>query len=132
MIAADHSLFFEIIERVRSKSDVIICLSTGGGKDMTVEERVSAVPKFKPELASLNMGSMNFGMFPLAKKHDTWKHDWEKPFLESTRDFIFRNTFSDIEKILKQEKRYRPSVNRMDSLKIISYHIKHLLRVNGE
>ena len=98
--SADLSLFAEIVEMIKSKSDVIICLSTGGGKDMTIEERASVIPKFKPELASLNMGSMNFGMFPLAKKYDTWKHEWEKPFLESTRDFIFRNTFADIEKII--------------------------------
>jgi uncharacterized protein (DUF849 family) len=98
--SSDLSLFAEIVERVKSRSNVIICISTGGGKDMTVEERVSAVPKFKPELASLNMGSMNFGMFPMVKRYETWIHEWEKPFLESTRDFIFRNTFSDIQKIL--------------------------------
>lgn len=98
--SSDLSLFSQIIEKIKEKSDVIICLTTGGGMGMSVEERLSVVSEFKPELASLNMGSMNFGMFPLVEKYQDWKHEWEKPFLESSRDFIFRNTFSDLEKIL--------------------------------
>lgn len=93
-------LFEEIISAVRNNSDVIICITTGGGKDMTVDERFSVVSALKPELASLNMGSINFAMFPMAEKYEEWKYDWEKPFLDSTRDFIFRNTFGDIEKAL--------------------------------
>lgn len=94
------SIFGKIISAIRNNSDVIICITTGGGKDMTVEERFSVVSALKPELASLNMGSINFGMFPMAEKYEKWKYDWEKPFLDSTRDFIFRNTFGDIEKAL--------------------------------
>ncbi len=98
--SADLTLFREIFEEIKEQSDVIICVTTGGGKDMTVEERMSSVSSLKPELASLNMGSMNFGMFPMAERPREWKHEWEKPFLESTRDFIFRNTFNDIETAL--------------------------------
>ena len=99
--SSDLSLFEEIVQEVKNQCDAIICLTTGGGQGMSVEKRVSVVPKFKPELASLNMGSMNFGMFPLAKKFKHWKYEWEKPFLEHTRDFVFRNTFYDIEHILR-------------------------------
>jgi len=99
--SADLSLFREIVQEIRGHCDAIICLSTGGGQGMSVEERVSTVSEFQTELASLNMGSMNFGMFPLARKFKEWKYDWEKPFLEGTREFIFPNTFSDIERILK-------------------------------
>ena len=98
--SSDPSLFAEIVRGIRNESDVLICLTTGGGQDMTVEERLSVVPRFRPELASLNMGSMNFGMFPLAGKYKEWKFDWEQPFLERTKDFIFRNTFADIERAL--------------------------------
>ena len=75
--SSDLSLFSQIIEKIKEKSDVIICLTTGGGQGMTIEERVSVVTEYKPELASLNMGSMNFGMFPLAEKCQDWKYKWE-------------------------------------------------------
>jgi uncharacterized protein (DUF849 family) len=64
---------------------------------MTIEERIEPSVRFKPELASLNMGSMNFGLFPMLNRHKDFKHDWERPYLESTRDLVFRNTFKDIE-----------------------------------
>jgi uncharacterized protein (DUF849 family) len=110
------SLFDEIIGEVRNNSDLIICITTGGGKDMTVEERFSVVSALKPELASLNMGSINFGMFPMADRYQDWKYDWEKPFLDSTRDFIFRNTFGDIEKalILMREHGTKPELEIYD------------------
>ena len=82
--SSDMSIFREIFEEIRRQSDVIICVTTGGGKDMTVEERMSSVSILEPELASLNMGSMNFGMFPMAERPREWKHEWEKPFLERT------------------------------------------------
>lgn len=98
--SADMGLFREIVQEIKAKSDVIICVTTGGGKDMTVEERMTVVSSLEPELASLNMGSMNFGMFPMAERYKEWKYSWEKEFLESTRDFIFRNTFGDVESAL--------------------------------
>ena len=69
---------------------------------MTREQRVAAALSLSPEMASLNVGSMNFGIFPLIEKHSKWKHDWEPEFLKMTEDFIFRNTFTDIEFILKE------------------------------
>ena len=68
---------------------------------MLLEDRLKPAIRAQPEMCSLNMGSMNFGLFPVAKKYTTWKNDWEKPYLEGTDDFIFRNTFKDIEGILK-------------------------------
>ena len=67
---------------------------------MTIDERLKPVATFKPEVASLNMGTMNFGLFPMLARFKTFKHDWERPYLEGSRERIFRNTFTDIEKIL--------------------------------
>ena len=93
--------FGAIIETIRAANDdVIICVTTGGGLGMTMEQRTQAIPKFKPSLASLNVGSMNWGLFPLAERYKEWKHDWEKPFYEKTRESIFPNTFIDIERTL--------------------------------
>ena len=69
---------------------------------MTVEDRLEAAVRCEPEMCSLNMGSMNFGLYPIVDKFDTWKHAWEAEYLESTRDFIFRNTFEDIERFLNR------------------------------
>jgi uncharacterized protein (DUF849 family) len=80
---------------------VVICITTGGGINMTVDERIAAIPIFKPELASCNLGSMNFALFPVLEKIKDWKYDWEPQYLEMSRDFIFRNTFADLERILK-------------------------------
>ncbi|MBV8120942.1 MAG: 3-keto-5-aminohexanoate cleavage protein, partial [Alphaproteobacteria bacterium] len=79
----------------------VINITTGGGHGMTLEERLAAPLRAKPEMSSLNMGSMNFGLFPLLEKYKEFKHPWEQRHLEMTRDFIFRNTFADIERILK-------------------------------
>ena len=93
--------FGDIIKMIRAENDdVIICITTGGGLGMTMEERTQAVPAYKPELASLNVGSINWGLFPLLDRYSEWKHDWEKPFYEKTREAIFTNTFTDIEKTL--------------------------------
>ena len=88
----------EVVERV---GPAVVNITTGGGLGMTVEQRLAAPLKAEPELCSLNMGSMNFALHPLANKYKEWKHDWEKPFLEASDDFIFRNTFRDIAYILK-------------------------------
>ena len=75
-------------------------ITTGGAATMTIEERVEPAAEFSPEIASLNMGSMNFGLFPMLDRYRTFKHDWERPYLEGSRDRVFKNTFSDIEYIL--------------------------------
>jgi uncharacterized protein (DUF849 family) len=80
----------------------VVNITTGGGHGMTVLERLAAPLKTSPEMCSLNMGSMNFGLYPMLQRYKTWKHDWEPAYLENSRDFIFRNTFKDIEFILKE------------------------------
>ncbi len=89
----------EIVSTIHAKCDAVICISTGGGMNMSVEERIAAVPRFKPELASCNLGSMNFALFPVLEKFNQWKHSWEPQYLEMSKDFIFRNTFADLERI---------------------------------
>jgi uncharacterized protein (DUF849 family) len=99
--------FQTIIDKIRSANkDVIICVTTGGGLGMTVEERTHVIPHIKPELASMNCGSINWGLYPLARKITEWKHDWEKPYYERTKAGIFQNTFEDMEGILKTFNKY--------------------------
>lgn len=95
-------LFQDFMGQIHRQSDVVLNVSTGGGLGMTREERLRAALAVSPEMASLNVGSMNFGIFPMKAKYSNWKHDWEPAFLDSTRDFIFRNTFADIEYIVKE------------------------------
>jgi len=78
----------------------VICLTTGGAPTMSPEERMAAVRKFKPELASLNTGSMNFGLFPMKERIKRYRFDWEENYLERSRDNVFKNTFYDQERIL--------------------------------
>ena len=79
----------------------MINITTGGSPHMSVEERMQPVTIFKPELASLNMGSMNFGLFPMLERFKTFQHDWEREHLENSRNLIFKNTYADIENILR-------------------------------
>jgi uncharacterized protein (DUF849 family) len=95
-------LFADFMGRIAAESDAVLNVSTGGGLGMTREERLRAAVATSPEMASLNVGSLNFGLFPMLEKYTQWKHDWEPEFLEMTRDFIFRNTFADLEYIVKE------------------------------
>lgn len=97
----DPAVFMEFLPRIKQSTDAVINITTGGGLGMTVEERLAAAIAAEPEMCSLNMGSMNFSLHPMAAKYTDWKHDWEKPFLEASDDFIFRNTFRDIAKVIK-------------------------------
>lgn len=92
--------FAPFLQVVKQRSDCVINITTGGAPTMLVEERVRPAAHYKPEVASLNMGSMNFGLYPMLNRFKEFKHDWEKPYLEGSRDRIFRNTFADIEYIL--------------------------------
>lgn len=94
-------IFMQFLPQIKQATDAVINITTGGGLNMTVEERLQAPLATAPEMCSLNMGSMNFGIFPMAAKERDWKFGWEKPYLLGTDDFIFRNTFKDIERILK-------------------------------
>jgi uncharacterized protein (DUF849 family) len=93
--------FLPCLQRIKRASNVIINLTTGGSPVMSVEERLKPAAEFRPELASLNMGSMNFGLFPLLNRFTAFKHDWERPYLERSENLIFRNTFRDIAHVLK-------------------------------
>jgi uncharacterized protein (DUF849 family) len=95
-------LFEPFLRIIKQRSDCVVNITTGGSPAMTVDERIRPVVAFKPEVASLNMGSMNFGLYPMLDRFQTFAHDWEKPYLEGSPDRIFKNTFADIEGILRQ------------------------------
>jgi uncharacterized protein (DUF849 family) len=97
----DADLFVPVLAAIRKESDCIVNITTGGSTTMTIDERLAPVARFKPEIASLNMGSMNFGLYPMLGRFKTFQHDWERPYLEGSKDRIFRNTFADIERILE-------------------------------
>ncbi len=95
-------VFMQFLPRIKQATKAVINITTGGGHNMTVQQRLEAPLRAKPEMCSFNMGSMNFGLYQVAAKFKEWKHDWEKPYLEGTKDFIFRNTFKDMEFTLKE------------------------------
>ena len=97
----DPELFRPFLTKIKAATDAVINITTGGSPHMTVEERMRPALTFKPELASLNMGSMNFGLYPMLERFKEFKHDWERAHLENSRNLIFKNTFSDIETILR-------------------------------
>jgi uncharacterized protein (DUF849 family) len=97
----DPAVFMQFLPRIKAGCDAIINITTGGSVTMTVEERIAAALAVSPEMCSLNMGSMNFALYPMAKRYKNWKYDWEEPYLLSSDANIFRNTFRDIERIYK-------------------------------
>jgi len=98
--SADPAVFGEFLPVIKAETDAVINITSGGSTKMTLDERLAAPLRFEPEMASLNMGSMNFSIHPVASKIKQWKYDWEKPYVEGTEDTIFRNTFGDIRRIL--------------------------------
>src|ERR1700761_7008374 len=92
--------FAPFLKVIKQRTNVVVNITTGGAPTMAIEERVRPAATFKPEGASLNMGSMNFGLYPMLERYKEFKYDWEKPYLEGSRDRIFKNTFGDIEYIL--------------------------------
>ncbi len=97
----DPQLFRAFLPRIKAESDVVVNLTTGGAPTMTVQERLQPALQFAPEVASLNMGSMNFGLYEMLGRHKEFKYDWEKPYLQNSDDLVFRNTFRDIAYILE-------------------------------
>jgi uncharacterized protein (DUF849 family) len=95
-------IFMEFLPRIKQQTSAVVNITTGGGHGMSLADRLQAPLKAKPEMCSLNMGSMNFGLYPMLDKYKSWQHAWEPQYLEASRDFIFRNTFKDIEYILKE------------------------------
>jgi len=128
--STDPALFKDIITRIKAKCNVVINITTGGGLGMTVQDRVRSVPAFKPELASLNLGSMNFSIHPVADRIKEYKFDWEKPYAEGTKDIIFRNTFADMEFIFKTmvENNVKPELEVYDVGHL--YNASFLIRRN--
>lgn len=98
----DPAVFMQFLPRIKQSTDAVINITTGGGMKMTLEERLAAPLAAKPEMCSLNMGSINFGIFGMADRYQTWKHDWEENYLRQTTDYIFRNTFLDIERVIRE------------------------------
>jgi uncharacterized protein (DUF849 family) len=98
---ADQAIYREIAEKVRRRCNIILCFTTGGKLGEPVENRVRVASNLKPELTSLNAGSLNFALFHIAGQVSEWKHDWEKPYLEGTEDFIFPNTFRTMRQYLE-------------------------------
>ncbi len=98
----DPAVFMQFLPVIKQSTDAVINITTGGGLGMTVEERLAAPLQASPEMASLNMGSMNFNISGSAARIPKFKYEWEKPYLEGTTDFIFRNTFKDIEQIVEK------------------------------
>ena len=97
----DPAVFEQFLPRIKQSTDAVINITTGGSPHMTVQERMLPATSFKPEVASLNMGSMNFGLYPMLHRFAHFTHDWERENLEKSRDLVFKNTFQDIETILR-------------------------------
>ena len=98
---ADPKVYDQFVPRIKAATDAVINITTGGSTRMTLDERLAYPLQAQPEMCSLNMGSMNFTIHPMARKIETWLHDWERPYVEGMEDLIFRNTFRDIRHILK-------------------------------
>jgi len=97
----DPAVFRQFLPRIKQSCDSVVNITTGGAVTMTVEERLAAAMEFSPEMCSLNMGSMNFALYPMAARERKWKYDWEESYLKQSDGYIFPNTFRDIEKISK-------------------------------
>jgi uncharacterized protein (DUF849 family) len=119
--------FARFLPRIKQQTNAVINLTTGGSPFMTIEDRVKPAAVFKPEVASLNMGSMNFGLFPMLERYREFRHPWEREHLENSRDLVFRNSFKDIEYILTTcaENRTRFEFECYDIGHL--YNLKHFL-----
>jgi uncharacterized protein (DUF849 family) len=122
----EPTVYKEIAAGIKARSNVIVCITTGGTAYMTPEERAQVVPALKPELATFNMGTINFSIHPIADRYkdEDYKFPWEKEFAISTKDFIFRNTFGDIEKLMQMMKEN----NTKPELEL--YDVGHLYNLN--
>ena len=112
---ADLELFHQVLSQLKERTDAVLQPTTGGGRGMTIEERGAIVPRFRPEMATLNAGSFNFGLFPIAQR-DLPFQPWEIDYLEGTRDYIFKNTFADVTYLsgLMQAAGTRPEIEIYD------------------
>jgi uncharacterized protein (DUF849 family) len=97
----DPDLFRQILPRIAAACDVVVNITTGGSQTMTIEERLQPALQLKPELASLNMGTMNFGLYEMLPRQTSWRHEWEPQYLAASEAGMFKNTFKDIADILR-------------------------------
>ena len=123
----DLDLFREVAETIADGCDAVVQPTTGGAPTMAPEERIRVVPELEPEMASCNMGSINFGLYQLVEKYDEFEYDWEADYLDGTRDLIFQNTFEDLETILPvfDDHGTKPELEVYDVGHL--YNAKHLL-----
>ena len=128
--SSDPELVHKTVTRIKERCDAIICITTGGGMGMTPQERLRGAASCQPELASFNLGTMNFSMQPVARRYKTedWQYDWEQDYVEGTKDFIFRNTFGDMEIFAStmKEKNIRPEFEAYDTGHL--YNLKFLAK----
>lgn len=126
----EPAVYREIAAGIKARSNVIVCVTTGGTADMTPAQRAQVVPALKPELATFNTGSINFSIHPIADRYkdEEYKFPWEKEFASGTRDFIFRNTFGDIEKLclIMEENNTKPEFEVYDVGHL--YNLSFLIR----
>ena len=122
----EPAVYREIAAGIKARSNVIVCVTTGGTAYMQPEERAQVVPALKPELATFNMGSINFSIHPIADRYkdEDYKFPWEKEFAVSSKDFIFRNTFGDIEKLMRMmnENNTKPELELYDVGHLYNLH----------
>jgi uncharacterized protein (DUF849 family) len=120
----DLDLFAEVARTVQAETDVIIQPTTGGAPTMSPEERIEVVPELEPEMCSCNMGSINFGLYPMREQYDEWDHKWEPDYLEGTTDLVFQNTFEDLEVMLE-------TMNEYDTVPSLEcYDVGHLYNLD--
>lgn len=119
--SADPAHFMGFLPQIKQRSDAVLNISTGGSATMTLAQRLAAPKLAEPEMCSLNMGTMNFALYPAAARISEWKHDWEKPFLEGSDDLVFKNTPRDMATILQEM-----GVERGARFEFECYDISHL------
>ncbi len=127
--SGDPALFMDFLPRIKARTNAVLNISTGGSSRMTLAERIAPAKAASPEMCSLNMGSRNFGLFPMKDLYSVWKHEWEPGFLDATRDIIFKNTFNDIEGILEsigegEDTRFEFEIYDMGHLQTLAFYIK--------
>jgi uncharacterized protein (DUF849 family) len=127
--SANPEHFMEFLPRIKAECDAVLNISTGGSSLMSLDDRLAPARLAQPEMCSLNMGTMNFGIFPLQERYSDWKHDWEPRLLEATRSTPFRNTFQDIEMILEDlgqnaGARFEFECYDLGQLETLAYYLK--------
>ncbi len=123
--SADPAHYMAFLPRIAAETDAVINITTGGSAVMSLADRLAAARHAEPEMCSLNMGSMNFALYPAAERMTEWKHDWEKPFLEGSDDLIFKNTPRDIAHVLDEMGRKRGARFEFECYDIGHLHMLH-------